>query len=76
MQYTIEQLKTQLAIMEQRVAHEQALWKEATSKDYAPAIEYGEQIRMNHLKMINMRRSSYSRMVLELKFQIEDMDNE
>lgn len=76
MQYTIENLRTQLINLQERISEDQSRLKAAFKIDYAPAVNYGEEIRINHLRTINMRLGAMRKKALELRFKIEDMENE
>jgi hypothetical protein len=72
MQYTIENLKTQLTNKIQALEHEKRLRTHTMSADFQPAKDYGEEVRVNHLRTINDRIGYIERQILELKCQIAD----
>ena len=75
MKYTKQQLITQKTLAEQQLVAAKEAWKYATSTVFKPAIEYGEDVRVNHLRTINHRMTHWSKKVKELEFMIEDMED-
>lgn len=73
MQYTIENLKTQLANKIQALEHEKKLRTYTISAEFQPAKDYGEEVRVNHLRTIHNRMGHIERQILELEWQIADM---
>ena len=74
MQYTIENLKTQLFNKMQALENEKGLRTHAMSADFQPAKDYGEEVRVNHLRTINNRMAYIERQITELKLKISEME--
>lgn len=66
MQYTVQNLKTQLELKKQNLLHEQLALQRVKSVDWPLAIEYGEEVRENHIRTIQNRIS-------HLEGQIKDL---
>lgn len=73
MQYTVENLKIRLTNKIRALENEKKLRAHTMSADFQPAKDYGEEVRINHLRTINNRIGHIERQILELKWQIADM---
>lgn len=74
MQYTIENLKTQLFNKMQALENEKKLRIYTMSADFQPAKDYGDEVRVSHLRTINNRMAYIERQIMELKLKISEME--
>lgn len=74
MQYTIENLRTQLSLKERALEQEKVQCSYVMGADFALAKEYGESVRVNHLRTINNRMSYIERQIMELELKISEME--
>jgi hypothetical protein len=74
MEYSIKQLQTQKSLISDRITADKAYIKHVMTADFKLAIEYGEGIRISHIKTAQNRINTNERKILELTFKIQDME--
>jgi len=70
--YTVQHLETQKAIIQQRIKSDKEYIKHCLSDAFLLAKEYGEDIRINHIKTATNRINANERKLIELNFAIVD----
>lgn len=66
MVYSIDNLRAQLAVIENELQKAKKQFKEVSSPDWQLAKEYGEQTRVNWLRTINQRLAHWKSARLKL----------
>lgn len=66
MQYTRENIQTQINLKRQAIKAERLRRDEVKSPDWPLAKEYGEEVRFNHIRTINGRIAHYQKQILDL----------
>ena len=69
--YTIENLQQQLIVLSSRIAQEKENKKKILSIDFQPAIDYGEEVRINHLRTSQNRLSCDATRRNNIQFEIQ-----
>ncbi len=69
--YTIENLQQQLCILNARIASEKENKKKILSIDFQPAKDYGEEVRINHLRTSENRFFVDTRKKNMIQFEIQ-----
>jgi len=69
--YTIENLQHQLCILSARIAAEKEHKKEILNIDFQPAKDYGEEVRINHLRTSENRLYADTTHKNKIQFEIQ-----
>lgn len=75
--YTIENLQQQLVVLYHCIAQEKENKKKILSIDFQPAIDYGEEVRINHLRTcqnrLNFDETRRNKIQFEIQYRCEEL---
>lgn len=74
MQYTRENIRTQIDLKRQAIKTERRRREAVKSPDWPLAKEYGEEVRFNHVRTINARIAHYQKQILDLLQTLAKME--
>lgn len=74
MVYSIDNLRAQLAVIENELQKAKKQFKEVSSPDWQLAKEYGEQTRVNWLRTINQRLAHWEKRKIEVSLNISHLE--
>ena len=69
--FSIENLQQQLIVLYAQIAQERQIYTNILSPDFKPAIEYGEEIRISHMRTSNNRMFHYTTKKNKIQFEIQ-----
>lgn len=69
--FTIENLQQQLVVLHAQIAQEKQIYTNILSPDFKPAKEYGEEVRINHMRTSNGRMFHYTTKRNKIQFEIQ-----
>ena len=69
--FSIENLQQQLVVLYAQITQERQIYTNILSSDFKPAIEYGEEIRINHMRTSNNRMFHYTTKKNKIQFEIQ-----
>ena len=69
--FSIENLQQQLIVLYAQIAQERQIYTNILSPDFKLAIEYGEEIRISHMRTSNDRMFHYTTKKNKIQFEIQ-----